>query len=1154
MDADQLTKIRVFCGSAPSEFIDWSLAAAEETSRIFLRIAENTPARPASAVRTQLCTIAAAAVSVFAWGAPQQTSRAANLVLDEQFQTPQFTVAVTPARVLSLPDGRFVRFSGTDTLAGRLTGAMTRYFPDGTFDLSFSFSREYRDVTAATPAAGGKLMVAARHYAYGEAGATERVLRLNNDGSVDATFTEAVVGTTPSSRVYALVELPDGAVLVGGWFENFAGGSRSLVRLFSDGTLDTGFNPAIPPSWIMAITPLPDGKVLIGGTFTSVGGIARPGVARLNADGSLDTTFAPSGFTRTAAVRTLHVRNDGRVIAGGQFIWSGRRQPLIQLQSTGALDTTFATFTVGQREVLHDSALLADGRIVAAFARYLMRFQSNGSVDSSFAGGVVWDSRTQEFGSVTSVNLEADGQVLFGGAFDTVSGQTGNGYFGVGRADAAGNSQPLPALNEQPGRQVTATSHAWLGDGTAFAAFGAPFTRLHPPVPHEFVKLLADGSPAPGPALTSSDPASILTQGFVARDFTRVADGSFLVFGDRLNAPGETPFVTGKFLPDGAEETAYRESAVFGAYLAATAEPAGSALICGEDDPQAVIDTQVLARLRSSGWRDSFALDPQITGAQLIRDPNSGDLRSMHIGSRILAVQPDGRILFVYLSQDALWHLVRLHPDGTVDATFSETTLPAFGRTASFPYVTHGVRTYQPSGGVWRATLPLTDAELLPDGRILIAGRFTSFRGTPARGLVRLHPDGSVDPIFQTGGGAQWTQTIETATFFPAVEQVEAQTNGQLLIAGTFEAFNGVALPGIASLTADGGVDGSFTPPARRLKNSHSTTHLTRQPDGSFLLSGSYSLPNETEPRLIRIKSLGGIPVVGSPGIATAVIGRPFSYQIVASGQPTSYGATGLPPGFSFDAAAGLISGTATEANIGVHEIALHATSPLGASVPRLLRLTVPALPQLISAVSRLSHGISGEFEVQLPLSGAPGVEPRSAGSSSTFYVQLRTNHDISRGNVAITAGIAQLHYPTTLHDGFFLPLTNVANAQTVTVTVTGAVDMYGQPMPDTHVRIGFLLGDTNGNGVVNATDISQTKSLSGQQVTQANCRGDLNASGAINATDISIAKSAAGTFLPADTAPAEPGPATERQDQARRVLLSAEKASATELPAVAVH
>jgi hypothetical protein len=62
---------------------------------------------------------------------------------------------------------------------------------------------------------------------------------------------------------------------------------------------------------------------------------------------------------------------------------------------------------------------------------------------------------------------------------------------------------------------------------------------------------------------------------------------------------------------------------------------------------------------------------------------------------------------------------------------------------------------------------------------------------------------------------------------------------------------------------------------------------------------------------------------------------------------------------------------------------------------------------------------------------------------------------------------------------------------------------------------MGVLLGDTTGNGTVNATDVSETKSKSGQSVNASNFRDDVTVSGNINSTDVSTVKSKSGTALP---------------------------------------
>ena len=64
-------------------------------------------------------------------------------------------------------------------------------------------------------------------------------------------------------------------------------------------------------------------------------------------------------------------------------------------------------------------------------------------------------------------------------------------------------------------------------------------------------------------------------------------------------------------------------------------------------------------------------------------------------------------------------------------------------------------------------------------------------------------------------------------------------------------------------------------------------------------------------------------------------------------------------------------------------------------------------------------------------------------------------------------------------------------------------------------VSVGVLVGDTTASGVVNSSDISETKPQSGQVVTGSNFRQDVTTNGVINSSDISLVKSKSGTALP---------------------------------------
>jgi hypothetical protein len=90
------------------------------------------------------------------------------------------------------------------------------------------------------------------------------------------------------------------------------------------------------------------------------------------------------------------------------------------------------------------------------------------------------------------------------------------------------------------------------------------------------------------------------------------------------------------------------------------------------------------------------------------------------------------------------------------------------------------------------------------------------------------------------------------------------------------------------------------------------------------------------------------------------------------------------------------------------------------------------------------------------------------------------------------------------------IPLTNVANAQTIQVTLYGVNSSTNFVIP-----MSILIGDTNSNGAVNASDVTQTKSRVGQQINSIDFRSDVNANGYIDAADVAVVKSKVGTGLP---------------------------------------
>jgi hypothetical protein len=181
------------------------------------------------------------------------------------------------------------------------------------------------------------------------------------------------------------------------------------------------------------------------------------------------------------------------------------------------------------------------------------------------------------------------------------------------------------------------------------------------------------------------------------------------------------------------------------------------------------------------------------------------------------------------------------------------------------------------------------------------------------------------------------------------------------------------------------------------------------------------------------------------------------------------------------------------------------------------LNLTaVPPLLQLLSAASRKTHSAAGDFSVDLPLAGQPGVECRTGGVDGDHTLMFTFSNPIVSGNISVTGGLGMVTgAPTFIGDTMVVNLTGIVNAQILTVTLSSVNDSFSQILPDTTLSAGFLLGDTNGNGSVNAGDVAQTKAQSGQAVTAANFREDVNVNGSINAGDVALVKSKSGTSLP---------------------------------------
>lgn len=250
-------------------------------------------------------------------------------------------------------------------------------------------------------------------------------------GSNDPTFNigSGFEGAEFYVGVNALVHQADGKILVGGSFSTFAGTARSgIARLNADGTLDTSFDPGTGCTggvffgYVSVIALQPDGRVLIGGDFSAVNGVPRNFIARLNADGSVDPTF-DTGPGFNSVVMALAVRPDGRIIAGGDFLsFNGiSRKYIAQLNADGTLDSAFdpgTGFPVPGSSEVDDLVLQSDGRVLVSgvFNAYNgTPVQNIVRLGSNGALDPSWTGATD--GRVWSMLRQPDGQLIAAGDF-----------------------------------------------------------------------------------------------------------------------------------------------------------------------------------------------------------------------------------------------------------------------------------------------------------------------------------------------------------------------------------------------------------------------------------------------------------------------------------------------------------------------------------------------------------------------------------------------------------------------------------------------------------------------------------------------------------------------------------------------------------------
>lgn len=599
----------------------------------------------------------------------------------------------------------------------------------------------------------GQIVIAGESLNFGDGTNYGPIVRLNGDGSYDADFMPAVDGS-----IQSLLLDPAGKLVIGGGFGFVDGQPRpGLARLNSNGTLDTGFDTHQGTIQAAAIAMQSDSKLIIGGPFTSINGLARGRLARLHPDGRVD-----NGATGPLTVTPLASAGGSISPSGSQQVDEGDRAEFTLVPDVG-----FAIGTVGgcgdgvrTGNVYTTGWIWADCTVTASFVP---------------EDQLIFDP--QPNASIEDMDIQDDGRILVAGWFtriggldkikvarlDPVSGEADPDFVdGTGIYQATTGGDVGEVVVEQADGKVLFGGQQGLlrinADGTMDTGFAPP---LGPDATVDSIVVQPDGK-----ILIGGGNFGLSRSGFA-----------------RLNADGsvDSGFVTDY---DRASEIVL--------------EPDGKIMVVGIY-PDISETSEFFARINADGSLDSSY--PSFIGSGVTQLHRLDDGRYLAGGFTLIDLVDGSPV-------DS--HLIRLLPNGFRDPTYETIVDGGYG-------------------GVHSITAQ-------PDGSILIGGGFANVNGSERRHLARLDANGVLDADFDVAVDG-WV--LDSAV----------QSDGKIVIVGRFNEVEGYPRTGIARLKADGGIDidaflvtplaganGTITPNTPQEVNPGESIQFTIVPDPGYVI------------------------------------------------------------------------------------------------------------------------------------------------------------------------------------------------------------------------------------------------------------------------------------------------------------------------------
>ena len=665
------------------------------------------------------------------------------------------------------------------------------------------------DVKCMALQADGKLIVGGSFLNFNGA-TTPRFCRLLADGSKDNSFS---VGSGFDGIVYAIAIQLDGKIIIGGSFTSYNGSPAGrLIRLNPNGSRDSSFDTSVGAAIasttgvIYTLGIQTDGSLIIGGTFIKYNNSTANRIARILSNGNLDTSFVTNGAS-SGAVNSVQIQSNGKILVGGTFtsFHGTTYNRIVRLNTNGSIDTAFAIGT-GFDNNIRALTLQSDGKILIGgdFLNYntqsvnrIARLNTDGSLDITFISGSGFSGATV---NVSAISTNALGAILVGGSF--TGNYNGSNVNRLVLLDSNGTINPNFDIGSGP---ATATVLILTSDTDGSWYAGGSFAIFDSQNQGRLAKINAIGTLDLGYLSSGAGFDNSVLK------VISVADNKTMVFGNFSKFNGANVTRITRLLETGIVDATFNSAGLGTNSLitCAVVQPDSKIIFAGNFTTYNGVASNRIARITSNGVVD---------GTFNIGIGFFGQIYS-------LVLQPDGKIIVVGNCTSykgiPINRITRLLPDGTLDTDFN---------------------TNIGSG----ANAIVETAFLQADGKIIFAGNFTTHNGISANRMVRVLNNGTLDPDFTIGSG-----------FDKYVYALALQSDGKIIVGGSFTTFSGLVANRLVRLNANGTFDSTFLSGTGFSKGE--IRSLLVQPDNRILaggtLSGTYN--GISAMRLLRLQADG---------------------------------------------------------------------------------------------------------------------------------------------------------------------------------------------------------------------------------------------------------------------------------------------------------